>query len=765
MARSILSRRAFLALGLGLGGSLSAPTGALAVEVTLSGHMPDGTPITGLVTYDGVIYGYVGGVKVVGREEEIEGGARWFAEGDGAMARSEWVEAEDGEWRHYGEDGVRDAVSAVAPGAYAILMAGTSLALAVDSGKVSKGANVQVWESNSSMAQRFYVEFADDGSLVVASVASGLVLDVDSGTMANGTNVRLWERNGTKAQAWVPRANEDGTVTLLCAKDESFALDVASGSEKSGANVQIYADNGTSAQKFKLRALDSMLAEGVYTLRPYVDRDKVLDVKDGSHAEGAALQVYASNGTLAQRFEVHNLDGGIVRVRTAASGGWLAAEGEEAGCAVIQSGGSATKASDADTWEPTWVDGTGMALASLASGLYMDVAGGVANDGATLEVYTPNSTKAQGIALKGAQLVSDGWYTLECAAGGMLDLDGNSSAAGANIQTWTASGASNQRFEVDHPEGGPKIRIRTRWGMPLDVENGAASDGTNVRQWEDNGSDAQRWVAAIADGGYVTLKNVATGLMLDQWGGTGQAGANVEVYSANGSKAQRWRLAVTDKPADWWQKGGGSEHVHDATATAMLAIRVASRYSPEEPYYMDDAFTTTDDERSQEYCKLTDATTHWWSPNDEGFVYASCTQSVAHVVRATVDPDIYMGSPEHMHGYCESSDRWQLMGWVGSAADMRATCMPGDVLCSDNDCHTILYVGNELVREAHPDCASLVFEAADGTGFYPYLSEEGRGWGNYGVFERYSYYVYRFVGAEGGYSYPCGNVWDWLNAL
>ena len=73
-------------------------------------------------------------------------------------------------------------------------------------------------------------------------------------------------------------------------------MDVYGASRSDCANVQLWAGNGTNAQKWRV-----MHDANGYVILTSVNSGKVLDVYGGSDANGANVQQYTSNGTYAER--------------------------------------------------------------------------------------------------------------------------------------------------------------------------------------------------------------------------------------------------------------------------------------------------------------------------------------------------------------------------------------------------------------------------------------------------------------------------------
>ena len=115
---------------------------------------------------------------------------------------------------------------------------------------------MQIYQSNTTAAQRWRVSHDDDGYLTITNVKSGKVLDVSAGSTCLGTNVQQYTACGDAnyAQKWIAVPNGDGSVRLLSAVWQQRTLDVAGGSLNSQTNVQLYTSNGTAAQRFSFIA-------------------------------------------------------------------------------------------------------------------------------------------------------------------------------------------------------------------------------------------------------------------------------------------------------------------------------------------------------------------------------------------------------------------------------------------------------------------------------------------------------------------------------
>ncbi|WP_173068880.1 non-reducing end alpha-L-arabinofuranosidase family hydrolase [Phytohabitans houttuyneae] len=177
-------------------------------------------------------------------------------------------------------------------------------------------------------------------------------------------------------------------------------------------------------------------------------------------------------------------------------------------------------------WRRRWR--SGLAVAVVAA-----VAGGL------LTVVTTSASAAT--------VDTTAWYVLlNRNSGKALDVNGVSSADGANLIQWTRTNATNQQFQfVD--SGGGYYRLKARHsGKVVDVNGASTADGTQLVQWSDHNGTNQQFRLADSDSGYVRLVNRNSGKVVEVQGlSTADGGSVVQWSDWNGSN-QQWQLVKVD---------------------------------------------------------------------------------------------------------------------------------------------------------------------------------------------------------------------------
>ena len=311
----------------------------------------------------------------------------------------------------------------------------------------------------------------------------------------------------------------DGTYAIASsasqAANQRGVLDVQGASAAGGATIQLYASNGTGAQRWRVTHDDAG-----YVTFINAASGLALDVQWGNSAAGTPVQQYAPNGSWSQKWIVISLD---------------------------EESGSDTTA----TAFPTRC----IIVSALAPNIALDLRGGSIASTTPVQIWDSNHSAAQTFTFIDASpaapaavedgTLPQGWFSLkpQCAPASGVDICNASRNNNANAQLWSANGTFAQLFTFKYCNGYYLI-VNAGSGKTLDVEMADVVPGTNVQQYQASEvNPAQLWApVANADGSY-TFINKATGMALNIDGAASYNGANVNAYTPNGSAAQRFTLA------------------------------------------------------------------------------------------------------------------------------------------------------------------------------------------------------------------------------
>ncbi|MEU7867278.1 non-reducing end alpha-L-arabinofuranosidase family hydrolase [Dactylosporangium sp. NPDC049140] len=150
-------------------------------------------------------------------------------------------------------------------------------------------------------------------------------------------------------------------------------------------------------------------------------------------------------------------------------------------------------------------------------------------------------------AASAATVDTSAWYVLlNRNSGKALDVNGASTADGAQLIQWTRTNTYNQQFQfVDAGGGYYKLRARHS-GKVADVYGKSTADGASMVQWADNGGTNQQFSLADSSDGYVRLVNRNSGKVADVQGASTADGASVVQWSDWNGSNQQWQLVRVD---------------------------------------------------------------------------------------------------------------------------------------------------------------------------------------------------------------------------
>lgn len=450
-----------------------------------------------------------------------------------------------------GEDKGEDEITTLAenksdltPGTY-IFRSALSLTavLDVEKGSLAAAANVRIWNSNMTNAQRFLVRLDSEGYAIIENVNSGMVLDVSGARTSNRTNVCQYTENGTDAQKWIIKSSGDAYIFESALK-EGLVLDVADGNGSSGTNLQVYRENGTSAQKFYAHVsnldfapVDAGISEGVYTIKTSLDTSKLIDIAGGKNADKTGAQIYHANGTLAQKFHISRNSRGYYSIRAYHSGSALAVLNGNvfATTKVVQIAYNADDPSQ--EWSISQNGDGSYTIKARTSGLALDVQWASTNNRTPLHVYNSNASTAQKwiIAQDTAPLLNEGIFQIgsACSSSRVLDLAGGHYTTTGNIQLYSSNGTPAQRFKVIRNSDGSYCFRNLASGLYLKEVSGNVAHGTAASD------GSHTWKAVLQFGG-IQLINSASGKAMAVAGGVDANLSNIEVAAPQQSAAQRF---------------------------------------------------------------------------------------------------------------------------------------------------------------------------------------------------------------------------------
>ncbi len=386
----------------------------------------------------------------------------------------------------------------------------------------SNGANVQIYRRAVTNAQKLYIHYVGKGEYTIATGSSGgkSVIELAGGKVTTATNIQQYQDNNTIAQRWRITKARDGSVVFTSAKS-GFNLEFAGGNiaPSNQKNILVGGRTGLGNQRFFLqrtsfensgtgggpiKELDKPgsvnditeykgnLSGKTFNIQSAINENFQVEVTNSSIVDHTNVQLWSNSGTNNRKFRFESAGNGYYRI--------IARNSEKA--LAVRNGNveqQFTADSDAQLWK-VFISGDGKTVLQNKTGGYLSV--NAAANGTNTVVDKTVGGAGQKFVLKETECHADiknGEYNLVSASNSKASLavENNNGAGGVRIISVSNSvfGANAHKFSVNYIGDG-LYTIKTAssgYNGVFDITGGKIVNGTGIQQYPNNDSLAQKW--------------------------------------------------------------------------------------------------------------------------------------------------------------------------------------------------------------------------------------------------------------------------------
>ena len=447
--------------------------------------------------------------------------------------------------------------------------------LDIKDGSKASGAHAQIYSWNGTQAQRFEIHKNQNGYYTIKNTGSNLYVGISTNwnTMGNYNSLIQGVNASSKAAQFIFTRNSNGQWIISSAWDSRYVFDLNGAKLDNGNKVQIYTQNGTSAQAWKLlkvsnsrEEIDDLaqknkntLADGTYTINSTLNTSYVLDVNGGSKVNFGNIQLYQSNGTLAQGWKVSHDSKGYVTFINIGSGKAIDVKDGSA-----YNGQNISQYTSNNTYAQKWIvvqEGNGFKIISALNTSYvLDLNSALVKNYQNIQTYKSNDTLAQRwyfstyvsprekldtMAKEYNADITEATYVISNYVNPnyVLDIKDGSKANRGNLQIYKSNNTNAQKWQLKKDSVGYITFINVGSNKALDVAKASATNDSNIWQHDFNDSYAQKWIAKEnSDGSLTFVSALDSNYVLDIHLGFIQNQSNIQLHKSNGTNAQKFKL-------------------------------------------------------------------------------------------------------------------------------------------------------------------------------------------------------------------------------
>ena len=447
--------------------------------------------------------------------------------------------------------------------------------LDIKDGSKASGAHAQIYSWNGTQAQRFEIHKNQNGYYTIKNTGSNLYVGISTNwnTIGNYNSLIQGVNASSKAAQFIFTRNSNGQWIISSAWDSRYVFDLNGANLDNGNKVQIYTQNGTSAQAWKLlkvsnsrEEIDDLaqknkntLTDGTYTINSTLNTSYVLDVNGGSKVNFGNIQLYQSNGTLAQGWKVSHDSKGYVTFINIGSGKAIDVKDGSA-----YNGQNISQYTSNNTYAQKWIvvqEGNGFkTISALNTSYVLDLNSALVKNYQNIQTYKSNDTLAQRwyfstyvsprekldtMAKEYNADITEATYVISNYVNPnyVLDIKDGSKTNRGNLQIYKSNNTNAQKWQLKKDSVGYITFINVGSNKALDVSNATVRNGSNIWQYESNGTYAQKWIAKKnTDGSLTFVSALDANYVLDINAGKVINWQNIQLYKSNGTNAQKFKL-------------------------------------------------------------------------------------------------------------------------------------------------------------------------------------------------------------------------------
>lgn len=339
-------------------------------------------------------------------------------------------------------------------------LANESMRLDVDGAREGNEVNIKLYNSNGSVAQRFYVNNVGNGYFTLRTGCNGYV-DLRFGQTSNGSNIWQYEKeaaNGKCQKFRAIRRNNDAGVFIEPLAKEGIAVACANNSAAAQTNVVVWARENNNYQKWRFiqtsaAPLPVNVDNGLYSIQPQCAPNSELTVLNASKDHSTPVVIYSKNSQnhkqkSHQKWQVTKLNNGYYKIIA-----------ENSGLALNNHNGSNANGNPITLWD---YSGFCQEFRFLDAG--------------------------------------NGYYIIQPKnVNGVLDVSGGGSANNTRIQLFQYNGSAAQKWKLEHRNRGedeiykewsewPKRNCDVFENANLTAKKGRVDTADPVTVFEESGS-------------------------------------------------------------------------------------------------------------------------------------------------------------------------------------------------------------------------------------------------------------------------------------
>ena len=377
--------------------------------------------------------------------------------------------------------------------------ANSNKAIEVKGSNIADDAEVDIWDYGNATAQKFNIEYSEEGYYKITARHSGKSLTVKEGNLSEGAEIVQATYEGLDSQKWIIRDSKINGLVISLKSNPLLAItvegDIANGSKM----ILSKTENSNNQMLYFFSEIESerTAKDGEYRLAVGAASNKTIEIAGSSIEDNAKVDIWDYGNAEAQKFNIEYMNG-YYKITARHTGKSLTVKNGNLseGTEIVQ---ATYEGLDSQKWiiRDSKINGLVISLKSNPL-LAITVEGDIANGSKMILSKTENSNNQMLYffsEIESERTAKDGEYRLAVGAASnkTIEIAGSSIEDNAKVDIWDYGNAEAQKFNIEYMNGYYKITAK-HTGKSLTVKNGKLSEGAEIVQSTYEGLDSQKWI-------------------------------------------------------------------------------------------------------------------------------------------------------------------------------------------------------------------------------------------------------------------------------
>ena len=377
--------------------------------------------------------------------------------------------------------------------------ANSNKAIEVKGSNIADDAEVDIWDYGNATAQKFNIEYSEEGYYKITARHSGKSLTVKEGNLSEGAEIVQATYEGLDSQKWIIRDSKINGLVISLKSNPLLAITVEGNIENGSKMILSKTENSNNQMLYFFNENESerTAKDGVYRLAVGAASNKTIEIAGSSIEDNAKVDIWDYGNAEAQKFNIEYMNG-YYKITARHTGKSLTVKNGNLseGTEIVQ---ATYEGLDSQKWiiRDSKINGLVISLKSNPL-LAITVEGDIANGSKMILSKTKNSNNQMLYffsEIESERTVKDGEYRLAVGAASnkTIEIAGSSIEDNAKVDIWDYGNAEAQKFNIEYMNGYYKITAK-HTGKSLTVKNGKLSEGAEIVQSTYEGLDSQKWI-------------------------------------------------------------------------------------------------------------------------------------------------------------------------------------------------------------------------------------------------------------------------------